>query len=86
MTSRPGLTAPRSPQWGTTAGRGSEVRPHRNSGGATPKRASEYGLLPLAEPEDPAEPAGDPAAAEFQEFGDGHKATMRTGGLDKMET
>ena len=79
MTSRSGPAALPSSQQGTAVGIFREVRPHRPPGGADgtrPERASEYGLLA------PVNPAGDPAAAELQERGDGHKATMRTGGLD----
>ena len=70
-------------QRGAAAGRGSEVRPHRHPDGANgtrPKRASEYSLLA------PGEPEGNPAAAEIQECGEGHKAIMRIGDQDARET
>ena len=54
------------------AGSVSKVRPHRHHNGADGnkhEREREYGLLV------PAEPAGDLAAAEIQERGDGHEAT-----------
>ena len=60
---------------------------HRNpdgTNGARPKHGAlarrEYGLLA------PEEPAGDPAAVELQECGDGHEATMGTGLPDVKET
>ena len=62
------------------------MRPHRHpnstdgAGGARPKRMSKYGLLA------PAEPAGNHAAAELQERGDVHKATLSRGDLDTRET
>ena len=79
MTTGPGPEALPSPQRGTTAVRGNEVRPHRHpdvADSARPERASEYGLLALAER------AGDPSAVEIQVSRDGHKATMGTGGQD----
>ena len=48
--------------------------------GTMPEHVSDYGLLA------PAEPAGDPAAAEIQECRDIHEATRRTGDQDTMET
>ena len=78
-----GLAAPLIPQWGKAAGRGSEVVLHRqpdSDNGASPKRASKYGLLV------PAELAVDPAAAEIQESWDIHEATMGTGDQDESKT
>ena len=63
MTSGPGLETPPSPQWGMSAYTVREVRPHRHpdgADGAMPERASEYGIM------EPADPTGDPAAAEIQ--------------------
>ena len=73
MTSGPGPAAVPRPQRGTTADIDRVVILHRHPNGARPQRTSEYGLLA------PAEPAGDPDAAETQVRGDGHKATMGTG-------
>ena len=87
MRSKPGLTAPPSPQWGTSAGRGSEVNTHRYPDSADRSRTEhnalaqrKHGLLA------PEEPAGNPAATELLEHGDGHKATMGTGVPNTRET
>ena len=63
ITSGPAPPPPLSPQRGTASDRVSKTRSYRhpNGGnGARPKRANKYGLL------DPAEPAGDLAAAKIQ--------------------
>ena len=83
MTSEPGTAAAPRPHRGTAAGRGSKVRPHRHpdgAKGAVHERASKYSLLV------PAELACDPDAAEIQEGGDGHEATMGTGDQYVRET
>ena len=81
MMSGPGPLPPPIPQREMLTGRGSEVSTHRHpdsANGASPKHGMlvrrKYRLLTLEEP------AGDPAAAELQEFWDGHEATMGTGG------
>ena len=80
MASGPVPAAPSIPQKGTATGRGSKGSMHRHPDGANSARPKhgmlachKYGLLV------PEEPAGDPAAAEPQERGDGHDATMGTG-------
>ena len=75
------------PHQDTETGRGSEVSMHRHLEGvygANPEHGAlarrEYSLLA------PEDPAGDTAAAEPQECGDGHDFTMGTGGPDMRET
>ena len=59
--------------------RGSEVRPHRHPDGTNRARSERMSKdCSLA----PVEPAGDPAAAEIQERGYGHKSAMGTGYQD----
>ena len=62
------------------ARRGRKVSTQKHPNGADGARPEhnalarrEYSLLA------PEEPAGDPAAAELQEYGDGHETTMGTG-------
>ena len=86
MTSGLGTAALPIPQRGTVENSGREMRPHSHldsANGARPERTSKYVLL---EPTEPVEPAGDPAAMEIQEHGDGHETTMRTGDQDARET
>ena len=80
MTIRQGSAAPLSPQQGMAASRGRKVSMHRyinGADGARPKHGAltccKYGLVA------PEEPAGNPAAAELQEHGYRHEATMGQG-------
>ena len=75
--------APPIPQQGMAADRDSAGTLHRHSessNGASPKHASKYGLLALAEP------AGNPDAARIQVSGDGHGATRGTEGQGQRVT